>query len=169
MGRELSLAEIGRQYPNLAPQLERVLGRHLAAPPGVIEEACQLAWGLLIAHRETVDADRALSWLATAARREAIRLLREAAEHDPLDPLDPVTELPVGISQPDPADVVELRDRLARVAELSARQQRLVWLRGLGYGYREISLRTGDSPPTIERQLVSARRRLRAADSQAAA
>jgi DNA-directed RNA polymerase specialized sigma24 family protein len=162
MGRELSLAEIGRQYPNLAPQLERVLGRHLAAPPGVIEEACQLAWGLLIAHRETVDADRALSWLATAARREA-------AEHDPLDPLDPVTELPVGISQPDPADVVELRDRLARVAELSARQQRLVWLRGLGYGYREISLRTGDSPQTIERQLVSARRRLRAADSQAAA
>jgi RNA polymerase sigma factor (sigma-70 family) len=154
---QLSLADIGRIYPVLAPQLERVLTRHLGAPAGVVEEACQRAWGRLITHRTEVDPERALSWLATTARREAVEAMRDSARHLSLDE---VLEQPAAAAC-DPARIVELRDRLAAIAQLPERQRRLVWLRGLGYGAAEITARTGDSTRTVERQLVSARRRLR--------
>ncbi len=58
-------------------------------------------------------------------------------------------------------DVVERRARLDAIRDLPERQQRLVWLQGLGLSYAEMAGYTGASPRTVERQLLRAKRALR--------
>jgi DNA-directed RNA polymerase specialized sigma24 family protein len=60
----------------------------------------------------------------------------------------------------DPHRALELRERLAEIRRLPARQQRLVMLQGFGYEYEEIAAATGDSRRTVMRQLTRARQRL---------
>ncbi len=62
---------------------------------------------------------------------------------------------------PGPDEVVEMRERLAEVRALPVRQQRIVWLQGAGFDYREIGARTGDTRRTVERQLLRAKRKLK--------
>ena len=63
-------------------------------------------------------------------------------------------------------EVVERRDRLESVAEvLPDRQRRLVWLQALGWSYLEMAQQTGDTPRTVERQLLRARRALRQSEA----
>jgi DNA-directed RNA polymerase specialized sigma24 family protein len=54
------------------------------------------------------------------------------------------------------------RDQVRRLRLLSVRQQRLVWLRALGFSYGEMARYERASTRTIHRQLERARERLRA-------
>lgn len=156
-----SSPELACLYEELAPQLLRIVFRNLTAPDGLIEDACQVAWSALIENRDVIVEGSELGWLSTTATREALRQLRarrhevsyeERAEQEDLgDTLDPT---------PGPERVVELRERLAELHALPIRQQRMIWLHGIGYGYSEISEHTGDSLRTVERQLLRAKRRL---------
>jgi RNA polymerase sigma factor (sigma-70 family) len=130
----------------------------------VIEDACQFAWSRLIDHRSRVRRDTALGWLATTAVREAFKLLRRQRREIPFDALAE----DAGLTSPAPAvtsleELVEQRERLRTIASLPERQQRLVWLQGLGLSYTEMAGYTGATPRTVERQLLRAKRALRTA------
>jgi RNA polymerase sigma factor (sigma-70 family) len=58
--------------------------------------------------------------------------------------------------------VAEERQRLVDLDRLPERQQRLVWLQGLGLSYVEMAEREGCTTRTVERQLLRARRTMRA-------
>ena len=63
-----------------------------------------------------------------------------------------------------PADeLYEQRAKLASIGRLPNRQQRLVWLQGLGFSYGEMADREGASARTVERQLLRAKKALREA------
>jgi RNA polymerase sigma factor (sigma-70 family) len=156
--------ELAELYVALAGRLRHIVGAQVRAPDGVIEDACQFAWSRLIHHRSRVRRDTALGWLATTAVREAWRLLRRQHREIPFD--DVVED--AGLNTPPPAvtsleELVEQRERLRTVGMLPERQQRLVWLQGLGLSYSEMAGYTGASPRTVERQLLRAKRALRAA------
>ena len=57
-------------------------------------------------------------------------------------------------------ELVEQRARLESIRILPERQQRLVWLQGLGLSYAEMAGETGDSRRTVERQLLRAKQTL---------
>jgi RNA polymerase sigma factor (sigma-70 family) len=148
-------------YAELQQQLVRIVATNVQAPEGMIEDACQSAWGALLIHGGELAPGTELGWLSTTATREALRLLRNERT---VTPLDEVTE-PISLdayrpATPDPEQAFEARERLAEIRRLPIRQQRIVWLQGLGYDYVEIAAVTGDSRRTVERQLTRARQRL---------
>jgi len=151
----LNLEDLATLYPRMAPALQRIVGRTVDAPASIREEACQLAWGQLVSHRDEIDPEHALGWLATTARREAVRLMRERDAHVSLD------AEPFAAPRGSTPGLAESRRRLAQLNLLPERQQRIIWLRGVGYAATEIASHTGDSLRTVERQLALARRALR--------
>lgn len=151
-------ATVASLYAELQPQLERILNVNLQPPVWVIDDASQTAWGLLIEHREAVEPGRELAWLATTATHAALRLMRGRRGGPELSD-DELAEIHPLI--PGPHRQVELRERIAEVRRLPTRQQRLVMLRGFGYGYDEIAAATGASRRTVARQLARARQNLR--------
>jgi DNA-directed RNA polymerase specialized sigma24 family protein len=56
--------------------------------------------------------------------------------------------------------LIEQRARLESIRILPERQQRLVWLQGLGLTYTEMAGQTGATRRTVERQLLRAKRTL---------
>jgi RNA polymerase sigma factor (sigma-70 family) len=152
-------------FAELAPRLQRIVAQNVRAPAPLIEDACQIAWGRWITHRDRVAPGSLLPWLATTATREALRLLRKESRHAPLDQAadsgGTVIELPV--PAPGPEQVVEFRERLAEVRRLPVRERTVIWMHGLGYDYREIAAHTGSTRRTVERNLVRARRGLQQA------
>jgi RNA polymerase sigma factor (sigma-70 family) len=148
-------------YTDLAPQLERIVSANVRASSTVLEEACQTAWAWLIAEHDSLTPGTELGWLATTATREALRLVRAQRRDLSLEQeQDAEGELLELVFEPGPERVIEVRERLAEVRQLSPRQHRLVMLQGFGYRYSEISAVTGDSSRTIDRQLLRARRKL---------
>lgn len=146
-------------YTELQPQLERILGSNLGAPPWLIEEACQIAWGLLL--QGPAPAGRELGWLSTTATRAALRLLRRERLAGPYqEPEEPVSLEDRRAPEPEPEHAFELRERLAEIRRLPVRQQRVVMLHGFGYEYAEIAAVTGETRRSVARQLTCARRRL---------
>ena len=154
-------SDLAVRYEHDAGRLQGLVARNIAAPPELIEEACQVAWGRLHALGGG-EPRSAFGWLATTAQREALRLLRQREREVRLD--DPETgaeviALPARSAGPD--RVSEFREQLAQIHRLPVRQQRMVWLQGFGYEYEEIAERTGDSRRTVERQLKRAHEHLR--------
>jgi RNA polymerase sigma factor (sigma-70 family) len=155
-GAELTV-EIAELYSELAPQLRRVLGAHLQVPESVLEDACQFAWTTLLSDPGQVDRDRTLSWLATTARREALATLKRSEIE-----LRVVGDCPA--PEPvDPHQSAEFWERMGQIRRLSRRQQRIVWMQGMGFRYEEIAAEIGESRRSVERQLLAARRRLSSA------
>ena len=157
---DIARQDLGQLYADLAPQLRRILGTHLQAPEWVLDDACQMAWEALLVRPGCVDQAHALGWLATTARREALGLLKRSKAELCLD-ASGHAEVIFGAA-PDPQQAVEFWERLGQVRRLSRRQQRIVWMQSLGFGYEEIAAETGETRRSVERQLLSARRRLRA-------
>ena len=58
------------------------------------------------------------------------------------------------------------RLRLELLQELPERQERLIWLQGLGFNYPEMATETDMTVRTVERQLMKARRNLRLLDGR---
>jgi RNA polymerase sigma factor (sigma-70 family) len=129
------------------------------ASEGVIEDACQSAWARLLDHAARVSHDRVLSWLATTARREALRLSRVDERDSSLDfELEAEGEQHSWGAGALPAHLAEQRAQLAVIATLPERQRRVLWLSILGLSRAEIARDTGWTERTVERQLLRARR-----------
>jgi RNA polymerase sigma factor (sigma-70 family) len=153
---------IAELYNAHARRLTQIVRRRVRAPEPVVEDACQFAWDRLILHRDRVRAETALGWLATTALRQAYKLVARDGRELSFDELaEGPGEPALAAHMPAPDELVAQRARLAAIATLSKRQQRLVWLQGLGLSYAEMAQRTGATPRTVERQLLRAKRALR--------
>jgi RNA polymerase sigma factor (sigma-70 family) len=148
-------------YTELQPQLVRIVATNVQAPEGMIEDACQSAWSWLLVQRDGLPDGTELQWLSTTATREALRLVRSARDVTPLHELaEPISLDAYRPATPEPERALELSERLAEIRRLPVRQQRVVWLQGMGYDYLEIAAATGESRRTVERQLTRARQRM---------
>jgi RNA polymerase sigma factor (sigma-70 family) len=155
--------EIGDLYSRLAVQLERTVRHWVRAPETVIEDACQVAWGRLVARSDDVRRDTALSWLTTTAVHEVFRLSRRASREVSFEDAVVTAETSrIHASVPSAEEVAEQHERIGQLRGLPARQQRLLWLQALGLSYAEIAEHEGCTLRTVERQLLRAKRRLRA-------
>jgi RNA polymerase sigma factor (sigma-70 family) len=154
--------DVGELYAALAGQLRQIVRFGVRAPDALIEDACQVAWSRLIRHRGSVRREAALAWLVTTASREALKLIRRADRELSLDELaERERDLAPAGCTVGPDEIVELRARLDLIGHLPPRQQRLVWLQGLGLSYEEMAGYTGSSTRTVERQLLRAKKALR--------
>lgn len=151
-------------YGDHAEHLRQIVRRRVRVPEPIVEDACQVAWSRLVRDRERIRRETALAWLATTAVREALKLLAREGRERPYEELSGQAAQPAWAAPPCPLEeLVSQRERLAEIATLSERQQRLVWLQGLGLSYAEMAQRTGATPRTVERQLLRAKGKLRCA------
>ena len=153
--------EVGALYAAHATRVRQRVRHGVRAPDALIDDACQVAWSRLLHHRRRVRPETAPAWLVTTALREAYRMLGQQEREPSLEGLwDAVGDLHWHNRGPSLDDVIAHRDRLAAIGVLPARQQRLVWLQGLGCSYEEMATITGATVRTVERQLLRARRTL---------
>jgi RNA polymerase sigma factor (sigma-70 family) len=157
-----SSSDIGELYRALSKRLERIVRVDVRAPDPVIEDACQFAWSRLLHHQSRVRYETALGWLVKTAVHEAFKLVRRAGRDVSLEA---AVELGTDLGSAPPArgpdTICEQRERLAGLSSVSLRQQRLLWLYGLGLSYEEIARHEDCTQRTVERQLQQARASLR--------
>ncbi len=155
-------ATVSALFQEHQPRLKRQLSNIVRTSAANIDDACAYAWMQLLRHPP--QSDSTYSWLLTVAVRYAIKLDREgrrelgpepaeAADTDPVDLHDAV------LQHEQTLDAAATIQR----AHLTARELRILSLHVAGYSYDEISAVTTDSLRTVERQLLRARRKLRAA------
>lgn len=148
----VTVGEIELAYRRCGRRLQRFVAFAVRAPEVIVEDACQAAWSRLLDYRDDVDAGGAVAWVARTAIREAMRSVRVGSC---TCSLESAAESPV-LHVAGPDERLELRQRLGLLTVLPVRQQRLMWLRGLGLSYREMAVREGCTPRTVERQLARA-------------
>lgn len=163
-------ADIAELYVTLAPRLEQLVRLAVDGSDALVEDACQFAWDRLVSHRHRVRHDTALWWLARTALREASKLLHREQRYLSLDEVVAVGgDRGVNGGYAGPEELVLQRERLDSVALLPHRQQQMLWLHALGLSYTEIADRMGSTVRTVERQLLRAKRAMRAADAPVSA
>ncbi len=152
-------------YAERAAQLRQIVRSSVRAPDAVIDDACQIAWSRLLRRWESVRDDAALPWLVRTASRAALRSLQRSARELSLDELCDAgcDSTPVALRAAAPDEIAQLRARLDELRALPERQQRLLWLQGLGLTYLEMADYTHATRRTVERQLMRAKRALPAA------
>lgn len=155
------LDEVAELYAHRAGEVRRQVRGGVRAPEPVVEDACQCAWARLLGARDRVAREAAFSWVVTTALHEALRSLRRSSREVSLDGLMEAAGEPEELgTAPAPDLVVDARLRLWALRALPERQQRLVWLQGLGFDRHEMGDATGATVRTVERQLKRARLRL---------
>src|SRR4051794_34892116 len=153
--------EAGVLFRAHGERLRRSVRRSVSTSDAVVEDACAFAWMQLVGCRP-VCGERIFAWLRVVAIREAIRLDRCERREYPFD--DPGIELVVDArAQIDPDAALEVGVALEKVGALGRRQRSIFSRHVAGLSYQEISSETGDSVRTVERQLLRARRAVRAA------
>ena len=166
---ECALGQIGdvaELYARAAGLVRGQVINEVTAPEAVIDDACQFAWIRLLHHRHRVRGDGAVTWLIATALHEVFKLVRRAGHDLSLEELmEETDDLRISRSAPAPEELVEPRLRLELLRELPERQQRLIWLHGLGFHYPEMAAQTGMSLRAVERQLMKGRRTLRLLDA----
>jgi RNA polymerase sigma factor (sigma-70 family) len=161
-GGSKAAGDIGELYGELSGRLQRIVRCGVQAPESVIEDACQFAWTRLVDHHDRVRRATTLPWLIETARHEAFRIVsRQLRDHSLEATLETRGEEPLHGAFPGPDDLTLAHERLAQLQRLPPRQQRLMWLHGVGLTYAEMARYTGDTPRTIERQLLRAKRAVR--------
>jgi RNA polymerase sigma factor (sigma-70 family) len=159
-----AVVDIDDLYRALSKRLERIVRFGVRAPDPVIEDACQFAWSRLVHHGDRVQRDTALSWLVKTAVHEAFKLMRRGARDVSLErEIEDREDIGGAARGPGPAELLEQHEQFAAIGVLPVRQQRLLWLGGLGLSYEEMALHEACTTRTVERQLIRARRSLRAA------
>jgi RNA polymerase sigma factor (sigma-70 family) len=153
--------EVAELFAEQRARVCRLVRASVRAPEPLIEDACQLAWIRLFLCRERVRRETATAWLVKTAIHEAFKLMRRDRRDLSLDALRDDPGRRPAASAPERLDeLVEQRTRLDSIRILPERQQRLVWLHGLGLTYTEMAGQTGTTRRTVERQLQRARRTL---------
>src|SRR5450755_4795335 len=165
--RQQMTALSGRQ----AATVQRIVASRARVPHAILEDACQTAWLRLWTHTVVdIQAGGAVDWLVTTATREAWK--RSAQRDIPVGSWAAqggdrsAVELPEPVGDTlDPLEAAiahehtrELSDRLAK---LTPRERAYLALNALGFTYKAIAARSGDSERTVERQILRARRKLR--------
>ncbi len=161
----LGPSDVIRLYMAFNRRLTQIVRATTGGRRPLVEDACQVAWTALICPGQRVEQRSAQGWLVRTAVREARRLMRLEVREASLE--HAFEQQPDHLrSQPDgePAELVWRRDQMQIVRLLTARQQRLVWLRALGFSYGEMAAYESATARTIRRQLEQARRRLRTLD-----
>lgn len=163
----ITAPDLGELYRLFSGRLLRIVRGSVRAPAPMIEDACQLAWSRLLHQPELVEPERAAGWLITTALREALKSVRRAGYEASLE-----TMIENGIDfassrDRSPEPLLESHERLGMLSSLSERQQRLLWLYGLGLTYEEIARRQGCTSRTVERQIQRARTTLREHEERA--
>ena len=161
-------AAVAHFYTEHEGHLRALVARRVHGSVGV-EDACQDAWVILLAHPE-IDLDHhGLRWLTTIATREAWTQARRRRElpvgtlSRPSPDVDELAE-PAGPAG-DPADLALRRDehdrRVADLQALKPREREALWLYGLGHSYHEIAALTDSSYTAVNRRITEGRARLR--------
>jgi RNA polymerase sigma factor (sigma-70 family) len=160
--------QIASFYERHAGTVYRLVARRVAAPPPIVEDACQTAWVRLCSHDE-VELERpgVLWWLVVTATREGWKRARhslelpvdgERAAQDEYEALEPAGPAP------DPCDVAlareQHRSRVGLLASLTGRERRCLGLQAIGLSYGEIAALTHSTRRTVERQIERGRRKL---------
>lgn len=167
VGDATGIGDVGELYVRLAKRLEQIVRVDVRAPDAVIEDACQFAWSRLVHHRDRVHRDTSLAWLAKTAVHEAFKLIRRDGRELSLEAaLETAGDSTVRLGAPAPEELILARERLAQIGLLPERQQRLLWLHGLGLTYAEMAHRTGCTQRTVERQLLRAKRAVRGLEAE---
>jgi DNA-directed RNA polymerase specialized sigma24 family protein len=167
--------QIAAFYRRHASRIRRTVAAVVHANIETIEDACQTAWAILLRRDDVTLDDRGVNWMITVAIRQAWQLGSSARE------------TPVGTFQGVPGDnddVPEPADRLAtdtddqalsrieaaeHVVDLQAikpRGRRELYLKAVGYSYREIAQLTGSTYTAVNRRLAEGRARLRTLDRE---
>jgi DNA-directed RNA polymerase specialized sigma24 family protein len=164
--------QVGAFFAAHATRLHDTVARRVRASEPVIEDACQIAWTILVRRPDVTLDERGLSWLATVAIHEAWRLASIA------------NEIPVGSFQagtpgennelPEPAHPddrsaeqralarIEHRERVDALMTLKPREREALYLLGLGCSYKEIQALTGGASYTaVDRRIKEGRAALR--------
>jgi RNA polymerase sigma factor (sigma-70 family) len=160
------IGDVAELYAASAGRVAQQVRHGIRAPEPVIEDACQVAWSRLIHHRGRVRRETAIAWVVKTAIHEALKLIRREHRELSLDALleQAAEKTPTGTT-PSLQELVELRARLDSIRLLPERQQRLVWLQGLGLSYTEMASQTGATTRTVERQLLRAKHKLTQTDA----
>ncbi len=154
-----SAPDLAGLFTTHASHLRHTVRRVIGAPDEVVEDACQFAWSALIGLGGPRRADATLSWLVTTAVREAAKLLERESRELPLDEqIQTVIEAPGS----GPHELLEARERIAALAALPERQQRLVWLHAVGLTYAEMANHERCTRRAVERHLLRAKGAIRA-------
>ncbi|HEX3975725.1 MAG TPA: sigma-70 family RNA polymerase sigma factor [Solirubrobacteraceae bacterium] len=157
-------------YARSAALVRGQVRSEVTASDAVIDDACQFAWVRLLHHRDRVGRDRAVSWLIRTARHEVFKLVRRASHDLSLEELvEDTGDLRINRTAPAPEEAVGAHLRLELLHELSERQERLIWLQGLGFSYPEMATEADMTMRTVERQLVKARRNLHLLETRGSA
>ncbi len=160
------IGEVAELYARSAGLVRGQVCSEVTAPEAVIDDACQFAWIRLLHHRHRVGRDRAVSWLITTALHEVFKLVRRDGHDLSLEELiEDTGDLRINRTAPPPEEAVGARLRLELLRELPERQERLIWLQGLGFNYPEMATEADMTVRTVERQLTKARRNLRALEA----
>jgi RNA polymerase sigma factor (sigma-70 family) len=168
--RQRRSEQIAALYAREAATIRRIASRQANVPADVLDDACQTAWAQLCSHDEVDVARQAavIGWLVVTATRAAWRYSRVRERPMATDPdthLAGEERIQARARSTDPVDVVVRRDDArTRLVVLDARQRRMIALQAAGFTYEEISARTGATRRTVERQLLSARRKLAVAE-----
>jgi RNA polymerase sigma factor (sigma-70 family) len=153
---------VGELYGRLSDRLEQIVRLDVRASDAVIEDACQFAWSRLVHHCDRVQREATLAWLAQTAVHEAFKLIRRDNRELSLEAaVESAGDAALRLRAPAPEELVVARERLAAIGLLPERQQRLLWLHGLGHTYSEMAVRTGCTRRTVERQLLRAKHKVR--------
>jgi RNA polymerase sigma factor (sigma-70 family) len=156
------IGEVAELYARSAGLVRGQVCSEVTAPEAVIDDACQFAWIRLLHHRHRVGRDRAVSWLITTALHEVFKLVQRDGRDLSLEQLlEEAGDLRINRTVPAPEEAVGARVRLELLQELPERQERLIWLQGLGFDYPEMAAEAGMTRRTVERQLMKGRRSLR--------
>ena len=158
-GRREAIAAL---YARESGRLLARVAEALAGGRALAEDACQTAWLALLAREDVALDARGVAWLRAVALTTGARAARgRDVAAQPI--VDRHAERAAGEGEPVDrvVELEQLRELRARVMALPARQRRLLALQGLGFSYDEISVLTGDSRRTVQRQLLRGRDRLR--------
>ncbi len=155
------IGEVAELYARSAGLVRGQVCSEVTASEAVIDDACQFAWIRLLHHRHRVGRDRAVSWLITTALHEVFKLVRRDGHDLSLEELmEDTGDLRINRTAPPPEEAVGARQRLELLRKLPERQERLIWLQGLGFNYPEMATEADMTVRTVERQLMKARRNL---------
>jgi DNA-directed RNA polymerase specialized sigma24 family protein len=164
--------QVGAFFAANATRVHDTVSRSARASEPVIEDACQVAWTILVRRPDVTLDERGLNWLAIVAIREAWRLASIA------------NEIPAGSFQadtpgeddelPEPAhpddrsaeqralDRIEHRERFDAIKTLKPSEREALYLKGLGYSYKEIqAIMGGASYTAVDRRIKEGRAALR--------
>jgi len=159
-GRRDAIAGV---YSRESGRLLAGVAAELAAGRGLAEDACQTAWLALLVRDDVALDARGVAWLRAVALTAGARAAwgRDLAAQPVVD-----READRAAGEADPVQRIlqleELGERRTELMALPPRQRGLLALQGLGFSYEETAALTGDSPRTVQRQLLRGRERLRA-------